>query len=181
MVLATENPFEHEGTYPLPDAQKDRFLMKIIADYPSVDEEKTMVARVLDGRNGAALSTESVNTVLSTAELIALKNLAANIRVDPLVIDYAVRLTAATRGNPAMQAGAGPRGSLALIRCARSRALLYGRNFTLPDDVKALAVPVLAHRITLSAESELEGTGGRRIIETLVAKTEAPRGLSPDE
>jgi len=180
MVLATENPFEHEGTYPLPDAQKDRFLMKIIADYPSLDEEKTMVSRVLDGNIGAELSTASVNTVLSTDEFGALKNYAANIRVDPLVIDYAVRLTAATRGSPAMQAGAGPRGSLALIRCARSRAVLQGRDFTLPDDVKALAVPVLAHRLTLSAESELEGTGSQRIIEALLAKTEAPRGITPD-
>ena len=180
MVLATENPFEHEGTYPLPDAQKDRFLMKVIADYPSEEEEKTMVSRVLDGKTGAELSIDPVNTVLTTGEFSALKNYAAGIRVDPLVIDYAVRLTAATRGSPAIQAGAGPRGSLSLIRCARARAVLSGRDFTLPDDVKALAVPVLSHRLTLSAESELEGTSGRRIIEIILAKTEAPRGISAD-
>jgi MoxR-like ATPase len=178
MVLATENPFEHEGTYPLPDAQKDRFLMKVIAAYPSLDEEKTMVAHVLAGGTGAELSVAAISTVLAEGEFTALKNCAASLRVDPLVIDYAVRLCAATRETPAVQAGAGPRGSLALIRCARARALLCGRDFVLPDDVKALAIPVLAHRLTLSAESELEGLSGGRIIEALLAKTEAPRGIT---
>ena len=178
MVLATENPFEHEGTYPLPDAQKDRFLMKIIAAYPSLEEEKAMVTMVLAGGTGAELSIAAVNTVLKEGEFIALKNSAAALRVDPLVIDYAVRLTKASRETPAVQAGAGPRGSLALIRCARARALLFGRDFVLPDDVKALAVPALAHRLTLSAESELEGLSAAQIIESLLAKTEAPRGFS---
>jgi MoxR-like ATPase len=178
MVLATENPFEHEGTYPLPDAQKDRFLMKIIASYPSLDEEKDMVSRVLAGNCGAELSVAAVNTVLDCGAFAAIKTLAANIRVDPLVIDYAARLCAVTRGNAALACGAGPRGSLALIRCARARALLYGRDFTLPDDVKALAVPVLAHRLTLSAESELEGLSGGQIIDALLAKTQAPRGIT---
>jgi len=178
MVLATENPFEHEGTYPLPDAQKDRFLMKVIADYPDAEEEKTMVRLVLDGKTGATLSIDSVNTVFGAGEFASLQNYTATVRVDPLVIDYAVRLCTATRGNIAIQTGAGPRGSLALIRCSRARALLSGRNFVLPDDVKALAVPVLAHRLTLSAESELEGISGQRIIEILLAKTEAPRGIT---
>jgi MoxR-like ATPase len=178
MVLATENPFEHEGTYPLPDAQKDRFLMKIIAAYPSRDEEKTMVEQVLAGDTGAQLSVAAVNTVLDTAAFIALKNCAASLRVDPLVIDYAVRLTAATRESLSVEAGAGPRGSLALVRCGRARALLSGRDFVLPDDIKALAVPVLAHRLTISAESELEGLSARRIIENLLAKIEAPRGIT---
>jgi MoxR-like ATPase len=180
MVLATENPFEHEGTYPLPDAQKDRFLMKIIAGYPSREEEKAMVAKVLAGSAGAELSVAGVQTVLEAGAFTALKQRAAALRLDPLVIDYAVRLTAATRETPAVQAGAGPRGSLALIRCARARAVLRGRDFVLPDDVQALAVPVLAHRLTLSAESELEGLSGGRIIEALAAKTEAPRGIDGD-
>ncbi|MDR0878759.1 MAG: MoxR family ATPase [Treponema sp.] len=176
MVLATQNPFEHEGTYPLPDAQKDRFLMKIIADYPPAEEEKIMVALVLAGDSGAELSVSEVGTVLGAGEFIAIRDRASRLRADPLVIDYAVRLTAATRGSSYVQSGAGPRGSLALIRCARARALLEGRDFVLPDDIKALASPVLAHRLTLSAESELEGLGDRQIIEDLVSKTEAPRG-----
>jgi MoxR-like ATPase len=178
MVLATQNPFEHEGTYPLPDAQKDRFLMKVIADYPPLEEEKDMVARVLTGDTGAELSTAGVNAVLDTKTFNAIKNLAASLRADPLVIDYAVRLTASTRETPAVETGAGPRGSLALIRCARARALMLGRDFVLPDDVKALVSVVLAHRLTLSAESELEGLSAKRIIENLLSKIEAPRGIN---
>ena len=178
MVLATQNPFEHEGTYPLPDAQKDRFLMKIIADYPGIEDEKTMVTKVLTGDIGAELSIANVNTVLGIEEFTDIKNLAASLRVDPLIVDYAVRITAATRETPAVEIGAGPRGSLSLIRCARSRALLQGRDFVLPDDVKALAVEVLAHRLTLSAESELEGLNAKRIIENIVSKIEAPKGIS---
>jgi MoxR-like ATPase len=176
MVLATENPFEHEGTYPLPDAQKDRFLMKVIAGYPSLEEEKEMALRVLAGGTGAALSVSAVGTVFGEGGFAALRDYASGLRVDPLVIDYAVRLCAATRESPAVLAGAGPRGSLALIRCARARALLHGRDFVLPDDIKALALPVLAYRLNLSTESELEGLNGEQIIDRLVAKTEAPRG-----
>jgi len=178
MVLATQNPFEHEGTYPLPDAQKDRFLMKIIAGYPGAEEEKTMVTQILNGNTGAELSIEGVNTVLETDEFNEMKNTASSIKVDLLIVDYAVRIAAATRETPAVETGAGPRGSLALIRCARARALLSGRDFVLPDDVKALASVVLAHRLTLSAESELEGLSGRRIVENLLSKIEAPKGIS---
>jgi len=181
MVLATQNPFEHEGTYPLPDAQKDRFLMKLIADYPSLDEEKTMVTQILTGDTGAELSIAAVNTVLETDELTAIKDLAASLRTDPLIVDYAVRITAATRETAAVETGAGPRGSLSLIRCAKSRALLQGRDFVLPDDVKALVTEVLTHRLTLSAESELEGLDGRKIIENILSKIEAPKGISDNE
>jgi MoxR-like ATPase len=175
MVLATENPFEHEGTYPLPDAQKDRFLMKMIVTYPSADEEKTMVEKVLAGSTGAELSPEKVRAVLQPEGLMSLQRLASQIRTDPSIVDYAVRLTAATRTNPAMQTGAGPRGSLSLVRCARAKALLEGRAFVIPDDVKSLALPVLAHRLTFSAESELEGLTEERIIADLLRGTEAPR------
>jgi MoxR-like ATPase len=175
MVLATQNPYEHEGTYPLPDAQKDRFLMKVLLTYPAPGEEKEMVTRVLADSAGAELSVAAVSPVLNPEEFIAIQTLAGGLRVDPAVIDYAVRLVGLTRGVPALQAGAGPRGSLALIRCARARALMEGRDFVLPDDIKALAVPVLAHRLTLSAESELEGLSEVRIVEGIVARSEAPR------
>jgi len=181
MVLATQNPFEHEGTYPLPDAQKDRFLMKIIANYPGLEDEKTMVTHVLTGDTGAELSIANVETVLETSDFIDIKNLAASLRVDPLIVDYAVRISTATRETPAVETGAGPRGSLSLIRCARARALLQGRDFVLPDDVKALTTEVLAHRLTLSAESELEGSNAKRIIESLLAKIEAPKGITGND
>ena len=179
MVLATQNPFEHEGTYPLPDAQKDRFLMKLLINYPGEDEEKEMVSRVLSGGTGAELSLEGVNQALSPEDFSALKNMASHVRVDPLIVDYAVRLVTATRntgsGSHAIETGAGPRGSLALIRCARGKALLEGRDFVIPDDIKSLAVPVLIHRICLSAESDLEGLDEVRAVEALVSRVDAPR------
>jgi MoxR-like ATPase len=181
MVLATQNPFEHEGTYPLPDAQKDRFLMKLLIAYPEPEEEKEMVGRVLSGGTGAELSLEGVGQVLSLEEFAAVRDTASHVRVDPAVIDYAVRLVSATRESPAIETGAGPRGSLALIRCARGRALLQRRDFVIPDDIKALAVPTLIHRITLSAESDLEGQNEVRAVEALVSRVEAPRGGSTEE
>jgi MoxR-like ATPase len=149
--------------------------MKLLADYPGMEDEKTMVAQVLLGSAGAVLSLEGVNQVLSPELFIGIRNIASSIRIDPAVIDYAVRLAAATRNNSSIETGAGPRGSLALVRCARGRALLEHRDFVIPDDIKALAVPVLMHRVTLSAESELEGLDEIRAIENLVSKTEAPR------
>jgi MoxR-like ATPase len=174
MVLATENPFEHEGTYPLPDAQKDRFLMKALISYPSEEEEKFMVEQVLNGVSGAELSISGVRTVTSPQDFAGMQALAAGLRCDPVVIEYAVRLTAATRSVPVLEYGAGPRGSLSLIRCARAKALLEGRDFVIPDDIKALAVPVLAHRLTLSAEGELEGLTEIHIVENILSTVEAP-------
>ena len=175
MVMATENPFEHEGTYPLPDAQKDRFLMKALVDYPPVDEEKLMVEQVLSGETGAELSVSGVNTVLNPEDFMAIQDLVSSMRCDMAVIDYAVRLCAATRSTAVLECGAGPRGSLSLIRCARARALLEGRDFIIPDDVKTLAIPVLAHRLTLSAEGELEGLSENSIMENILSMVEAPR------
>ena len=175
MVLATQNPFEHEGTYPLPDAQKDRFLMKLLVSYPGAEDEKEMVSRVLSGGTGAELSLEGVRQALSADEFAAVRDEASRVRVDPSVIDYAVRLVSATRTSPSLETGAGPRGSLALIRCARGRALLQRRNFVIPDDIKALAVPVLIHRINLSAESDLEGLNEERAVQTLISRVQAPR------
>jgi len=175
MVLATENPFEHEGTYPLPDAQKDRFLMKALMRYPPADEEKRMVELVLSCGTGAELSVAAVNPVMSPADFLAIQELVSSLRYDAAVIDYAVRLCAATRSSAVLECGAGPRGSLSLIRCARARALMEGRDFIIPDDVKALAVPVLAHRLTLSAEGELEGLTETGIVETILSSVEAPR------
>ena len=175
MVMATENPFEHEGTYPLPDAQKDRFLMKALIAYPPAEEEKLMVERVLSGGTGAELSVSAVKAVLTPEDFLLIQELVSSLRCDGAVIDYAVRLCAATRSSAVLECGAGPRGSLSLIRCARARALLEGRDFIIPDDVKALAVPVLAHRLTLSAEGELEGLTEVSIVENILSTVEAPR------
>jgi MoxR-like ATPase len=175
MVMATENPFEHEGTYPLPDAQKDRFLMKALVSYPPAEEEKLMVERILSGETGAELSVSAVNTVMSPEEFMEIQALVSGMHCDRAVIDYAVRLCTATRAGAIVECGAGPRGSLSLIRCARAKALLEGRDFIIPDDVKSLAVPVLAHRLTLSAEGELEGLTETSIIENILTTVQAPR------
>jgi len=175
LVMATENPFEHEGTYPLPDAQKDRFLMKALADYPPAEEEKRMVEQVLSGGTGAELSVSEVHAVINPEDFMAIQDLVSSMRCDSSVVDYAVRLCAATRSSAVIECGAGPRGSLSLIRCARARALMEGRDFIIPDDVKALAVPVLAHRLTLSAEGELEGLTENSIVESILSGLEAPR------
>lgn len=173
--MATQNPFEHEGTYPLPDAQKDRFLMKLIIDYPVEAEEQEMVSRILNGSSGAEISIQGVDTVLNGDEFKHLQQLASAVRVDSVIVDYAVRIARATRTDQGIQYGAGPRGSLALIRCARSKALISGRNFVIPDDVRAVAVQVLGHRIALTTESELEGFTELQKISELLNSIEAPR------
>jgi MoxR-like ATPase len=178
MVLATANPYEHEGTYPLPDAQKDRFLLKLLIGYPPQEDENAMVEKVLSDNTGAELSLAGVEQVMSPETFLIMRRLTSSIRIDKAVIDYAVRIVASTRKTSALETGSGPRGSLALIRAARGRALLQGRDFIIPDDIKALAAPCLRHRITVSAESELEGLDEVKAIEMLTAKIEAPRGDS---
>jgi MoxR-like ATPase len=175
IVLATQNPYEHEGTYPLPDAQKDRFLMKVLVDYPTQNEEREMITQIITHGTGAELFLDDVNSIMSPDDFIALQKYISSLNVDASIVDYAVRLVQATRTVSTLQSGAGPRGSLALIRCGRARALMQGRDFLMPDDIKAVAVSVLAHRITLAAESELEGLSEQAIIEHIIAQTETPR------
>ncbi|GMO25134.1 MAG: MoxR family ATPase [Termitinemataceae bacterium] len=175
MVLATENPLEHEGTYPLPDAQKDRFLMKLLINYPPFEEEKLMASMILNENSGSKLSVENVHPVSNAQDLCAIQKLTSTIRIDESIVNYAVRLTSATRTTQFLQNGAGPRGTLALLRCARANALIQQRNFVIPDDIKTLAINVLPHRITLSAESELEGKTETAIIQNIIETTEAPR------
>ncbi|GMO30746.1 MAG: MoxR family ATPase [Termitinemataceae bacterium] len=175
MVLATENPLEHEGTYPLPDAQKDRFLMKVLVPYPTAEEEKEMSRMVLSENSGSKLSVANINAVTNPQEFAAIQNAANTVNIDDAIIDYASRLTRATRNISTLQTGAGPRGTLALLRCARAKALIEDRSFVIPDDLKALALNILPHRITLSAESELEGRTELQIVEDIISSTAAPR------
>ncbi|GMO51641.1 MAG: MoxR family ATPase [Termitinemataceae bacterium] len=175
MVLATENPLEHEGTYPLPDAQKDRFLMKVLLDYPPIEDEKLMAKLILNGSSGATLSVENVQAVISIEEFLAIQKTVTTIRIEDPVIDYAVRLVNATRKNAGVQNGAGPRASLALLRCARALALMQGRDFVIPDDIKNIAINVLSHRISLSGESELEGKTEIGVVQKILSSVDAPR------
>jgi MoxR-like ATPase len=176
MVLATQNPLESEGTYPLPEAQLDRFLIKVRIGYPSEAEETGMLVAVTQERVGDALDVDAVRTLIKPETLVTLQQLVARVRVDEAVANYAVRLTRMTRDWPGIAVGAGPRGSIALVRVARALALMAGRDFATPDDIKAAAVPVLRHRITLAPETELEGLGSDDLLDSLINSTAAPRG-----
>lgn len=175
MTLATQNPFEHEGTYPLPDAQLDRFLLKILISYPTEEDEVSMVNMVTAGRTDDAFTTESVATVTSGDEILALRRVTASVRVDPKVIEYAVAIARRTRKWPGVAQGASPRGGLALVRAARAKAVLEGRDFVLPDDIKWIATPALRHRMLLAPEAQLEGESGDRVLGAILESVEAPR------
>jgi MoxR-like ATPase len=175
MTLATQNPLEQEGTYPLPEAQLDRFLLKVYIDYPSVSEETEMVAVVTNNQIGDRFNLNNLQTIANPEQVLAMQAVTANIAVDQAVIDYAVRITRATRQWQGIRVGAGPRGSIALVRAARATALLAGRDFVHPDDIKAISLPVLRHRISLAPEMELEGFNADQILSAILEKTEAPR------
>jgi len=175
MVFATQNPIEHEGTYPLPDAQLDRFLLNAHIDYPGAEEEIQLTRQVTTATVGDRLSVDAVATVIDAAHVSRLQALAARLVVDDNVLDYAVRLARATRDNAALSRGAGPRASIALVRAARARALMAGRAFATPDDVKAVAPSVLRHRISVTPELEIEGRGTDSVIADLLAQVQAPR------
>jgi MoxR-like ATPase len=175
MVLATQNPLENEGTYPLPEAQLDRFLIKVRIDYPSEAEEQELVRQVTRNRVGDSLDVGQVNTLVKPETVVILQQIVSKIRVDDAVANYAVRLVRATRDWPGIAIGAGPRGSIALLRVARALALLAGRDFVIPDDIKAAGLPVLRHRVAISPESELDGLTSDDLLKGLIEQTVAPR------
>ncbi|KRG68331.1 AAA family ATPase [Pseudoxanthomonas dokdonensis] len=175
MALATQNPVEQEGTYPLPEAQLDRFLLKILIDYPSLEDEKRMVEAITSGRAASDFDLSSVQKVLTGDDISAMQRGTARVTVDPQVLDYAVRIVAASRQWPGIALGAGPRGSLALVRAARAQAVLQGRDFVTPDDVREIALPALRHRISLAPELQIEGQSADDALRALLAKVEAPR------
>jgi MoxR-like ATPase len=175
MTIATQNPIEQEGTYPLPEAQVDRFLLKVKIDYPSAEEEDNLVRSVTGGQVGDALNVSAVATVINPENVLGMQKLAAALQVDQAVNRYAVQIVRGTRSWPGVRVGAGPRGGIALIRAARAKALMSGRGFVTPDDVKSVALPVLRHRIILSPELELEGQTSDGVLENLLARVQAPR------
>ena len=175
MTIATQNPIEQEGTYPLPEAQIDRFMLKIHIDYPSALEEDALVQTVTGNRVGDVLDVSEVETSLSPMQVLELQRMAAHIRVDAAVNHYTVGLVRATRTWPGVRVGAGPRGGIALVRAARAAALIAGRDFVTPDDVKEVATPVLRHRMMLSPELELEGQTPDLVLGAVIEQVEAPR------
>jgi MoxR-like ATPase len=175
MVLATQNPLDQEGTYPLPEAQLDRFLFKVLIDYPALAEETRIVRMMLDGTIEDDLSVEGLSALTDGAGILAMQHTVTTITVDDGVLDYALRLVRSTRELPGLARGAGPRASIAISMAARANALLEGRDFVIPDDVKAVARPVLRHRIQLSADAEIEGLTSEMLLDKLLNQVAAPR------
>ena len=175
MVLATQNPVETEGTYPLPEAQLDRFLFKIEIGYPTLPEEVGVVVRATTDQAGDELPLGSVTPVLDERLVVDLQRVVARQRVDEQVVDYAVRIVRATREWPGLALGAGSRGALALVRGARAVALMAGRNFVTPDDVKGIALPALRHRVALAPDASLEGRTPNDLLMAVIDSVPAPR------
>ena len=175
MVLATQNPVETEGTYPLPEAQLDRFLFKVEIGYPPAAEEVGVVVRATANQAGNELPLSDVEPCLNEAGVLALQSLAARQRVDDQVFDYAVRIARATREWPGLALGSGSRGAIALVRGARGAAIVDGRDYVTPDDVRRVALPALRHRIALSPDALLEGRRPNDLLADVIDSVAAPR------
>ncbi|MBX8551521.1 MoxR family ATPase [Pseudomonas cichorii] len=175
MVLATQNPIEQEGTYPLPEAELDRFMLKLRMDYPDTQEELAMVRQVTRSPRADILEVQPLRVILQAREVQALQRIASELPMDEQVLDYAVRLARSTRTWPGLSLGAGPRASIALVRGGRARALLRGGEFVIPDDIKGCALAVLRHRVRLSAELDIEGLSVDQVLRQLLDQVPAPR------
>ena len=175
MVLATQNPLEQEGTYPLPEAELDRFLIKVVIDFPSIEDEIKLTRLITQGQVNDNNSINGIPKVIDAEELLTYQQQVANVQIDEQVIDYAVRIVRATREHPSIYRGAGSRASIGLVRIAKANAFLHGRDFVLPDDVKSMAIPVLQHRIALTPDVEIEGMNATDVLTLLLNDIEAPR------
>ena len=175
LVMATQNPIEQEGTYPLPEAELDRFMLKLRMDYPEANEELALVRQVTRSARADMLEVAPLRTLLQAKDVQALQRIASELPMDDQVLDYAVRLARATRTWPGLALGAGPRASIALVRGGRARALLRGGDFVLPDDVKSCALAVLRHRVRLSPELDIEGQSVDQVLQQLLEQVPAPR------
>jgi len=175
LVIATQNPVEYEGTYPLPEAQLDRFLLKLVLPLPERDQEVEVLARHAAGFDPRDLAAAGVTPVADASVLERARAEVALVQVSREVLGYAVDVCRATRFSPSLSLGVSPRGATALLRTARAWAWLSGRSFVTPDDIKALAHPTLRHRVQLRAEAELEGVTAEGVLDTVLASVPVPR------
>jgi MoxR-like ATPase len=173
MVLATQNPIEQEGTYRLPEAQLDRFLFKVIVDYPVLDEE----IEILKTQQSASVPNllEKVETVLSSEDLQRYRNIVNSVLVEPGLLEYIARIVHATRSNPSIFLGASPRASLAVLKSSKAAAAIKGRSFVTPEDIREVIYPALRHRLILTPEKEMEGVTPESLIQQIISEIEVPR------
>lgn len=175
LVFATQNPIEFEGTYPLPEAQQDRFLIKILVDYPQPEVEIEVLRRYDRGFRSQKLEEAGVQPVINAENLAKLRALVDTVRVEEKIFSYIYQIVGATRKSPDLAVGASPRAGISLMLCAKAWAALQGREFIIPDDVKLLALPVLRHRVVLRPEVEIEGLSVDRVLTQLIDSVTVPR------
>ncbi|ERI91577.1 ATPase family protein [Clostridiales bacterium oral taxon 876 str. F0540] len=175
MVFATQNPLEYEGTYPLPEALVDRFLMKIIIDYPSNNAEKEVLKRHNEGFSSIDLGKVNLEAVCKAEDILKCREQVEKVRVDDELLEYIVKIISETRNNPTIDIGSSPRGSIALLQCSKACAAYNGRDYVIPEDIKKMAVPTLRHRIILKPELELEGVKPEQVLGDILSKVKVPR------
>lgn len=175
MVFATQNPLEYEGTYPLPEALVDRFLMKINIDYPSASAEVEILKRYNEGFSSVELDKTDIRVACTAEDILKCREEVKRVKVEDALMEYIINIISETRRNPAVDIGSSPRGSIALLQCAKACAAFNARDYCIPEDIKRMAVPTLRHRIILKPELELEGVGPERVIEEILSKVKVPR------
>jgi len=175
LVFATQNPIDFEGTYPLPEAQQDRFLFKVVMGYPEQADELAVMRRFHTGFRATRLEDAGLTPVIGPNDLAALRDQVNAVVIEDKIFDYIYSIVSATRGSRQVQVGASPRASLALVAASKAMAALRGRDFVIPDDVKTLAIPILRHRVLLRPEAEVEGIGVETVLRSLIDAQPVPR------
>lgn len=175
VCIATQNPIEQEGTYPLPEAQLDRFLMNVYMDYPSFDDEKSMLKAMVTGRVGDRLDLSAVSAVLTPERLMQLQLLTAHVRISDRVVEYVLSIVRNSRSFLGIGVGAGSRAGMAMLRAGKARALMSRRDYVVPEDIRYVAPDILRHRISLTADFVIDGYSVTNVIDQLIASTPAPR------
>ena len=174
-VFATQNPVEYEGTYPLPEAQLDRFLLKMVVPYPSEEAETAMLTAWDRGFKAADLATANFHPVATVEDLLTARACLVRVTVESKIINYIMQIIRSTRSHRQLTLGASPRAAVALLQASKTLALMRGRAFVIPDDIKQMALPVLRHRVLLKPEAEIEGVGTDRVLTGLLESVEVPR------
>jgi MoxR-like ATPase len=174
-VLATQNPIEFEGTYPLPEAQLDRFMIKIVVDYPEMEAERMMIGRMHRLGERVTHPESVIKPVISPAELLAIRASSHRVDVDEAIVNYIVEIVRSSRSQAYLSLGASPRAGVMLLRAAKALAVLHGKSYVTPDEVREVALPVLRHRIRMTPEAEIEGMTADACIDSLMRQVTVPR------